>query len=351
MFTRGSLHPDADALESLCDRLRHLAPRAAVDGPWRSGSLRELASAGALAGFVGEADGGTAAAEPALVELLVAVAQECLTTALVLSQWAGGVRLIAMAPPELRTRLLPELARGETFTTVGISQLTTSRRHLAGPALTAGRESDGGWRLDGVCPWVTGADSCDTIVVGGASADGGQAFFVVPTAAPGLVIEPPLELLALSGSRTARVRFEGVPVPDAILPTEGAPRAGGLATTALALGAARAAIAHLVEEAGTRPPLRPAAAGLAAEADDIRIRLTEAAREGLEPTARDALRAEATGLVVRAAQAALTAAKGEGFVVGHPAERRVREAHFFLVWSCPQAVSSAVLCELAGIGG
>jgi hypothetical protein len=53
--------------------------------------------------------------------------------------------------------------------------------------------------------------------------------------------------------------------------------------------------------------------------------------------------------VTRAAQAALTASKGTGFVVGHPAERLVRESAFFLVWSCPQAVASAVMCELAGL--
>ena len=52
----------------------------------------------------------------------------------------------------------------------------------------------------------------------------------------------------------------------------------------------------------------------------------------------------------RAAQAALTAAKGAGFVRGHPAERLARESLFFLVWSCPQAGSGAVLCELAGLG-
>jgi len=36
-------------------------------------------------------------------------------------------------------------------------------------------------------------------------------------------------------------------------------------------------------------------------------------------------------------------------VAGHPAERLVRESLFFLVWSCPQSVSAAVMCELAGL--
>jgi hypothetical protein len=45
----------------------------------------------------------------------------------------------------------------------------------------------------------------------------------------------------------------------------------------------------------------------------------------------------------------LVAAKGTGYVVGHPAGRWCREALFFLVWSCPQPVSAANLCELAGL--
>ena len=70
--------------------------------------------------------------------------------------------------PRQQLWLLPPLARGATFTTVGLSQLTTSRQHLGRPALVAAQDEDG-WRLDGLCPWVTGADACDTIVTGAAT--------------------------------------------------------------------------------------------------------------------------------------------------------------------------------------
>ena len=36
-------------------------------------------------------------------------------------------------------------------------------------------------------------------------------------------------------------------------------------------------------------------------------------------------------------------------LVGHSAGRMAREALFFLVWSCPQPVMQANLCELAGL--
>ena len=69
-----------------------------------------------------------------------------------------------------------------------------------------------------------------------------------------------------------------------------------------------------------------------------------------EACSSDDVRARANSLALRAAQAALAAAKGTGYVAGHPAGRWCREALFFLVWSCPQPVMAANLCELAGLG-
>ena len=54
-------------------------------------------------------------------------------------------------------------------------------------------------------------------------------------------------------------------------------------------------------------------------------------------------RAQANALVVQASQAALIASKGTGFVRHHPSQRWVRQAMFFLVWSCPWPAASATL--------
>lgn len=346
MFAPDRDRPDPAALQKLCDLLGSRAEATASKGPWRSGCFAELARSGVLAGFVPADQGGTVAPEPAVIHALVAIAGRCLTTALALTQWAAAVRIISTAPADVRDDMLPALARGDRLTTVGISQLTTSRRHLAAAALVAARDGDT-WRLDGLCPWVTGADSSDTIVTGAACADGGQMFFVVPTAAGGLTIDPPLSMLALGGSRTSVVRFAGVRPRCAIAAAAGGGvRTGGLATTALAVGAARASAAVIAREATSRAGLASIAAGFATEIDAVSERLAAASRGGIEAADRDRLRADANGVVVRAAQAALTASKGAGFVAGHPVERLVRESLFFLVWSCPQPVSDAVLCDL-----
>ena len=346
MFPAHRPHPDPDALAALARALSACADDTRSRGPWKSGAFNLLARSGALAGFIPTDCGGTAADEAAIVTLLVAIAENCLTTALALTHWASACRITAGGAGDLRRTLLPALARGDVHTTVGISQLSTSRRHLGAPSLSATRDGDG-WRLNGLCPWVTGADSSDTIVTGALTTPGEQLFFVVPRTALGVTIAPPLEMLALSGSRTSSVTFADVSPLYVIVPdAAGGVRTGGLATTALALGSTHAALALLDEEAVSRPALAPVAAGLRAEAVEIAARLHGPAGE---QSTRDRLRADANSLVVRAAQAALTAAKGAGFVVGHPAERLVRESMFFLIWSCPQSVSTAVLCELAGV--
>ncbi len=116
------------------------------------------------------------------------------------------------------------------------------------------------------------------------------------------------------------------------------------------MATARAAIAFLEGESQQRPDLAPAAAELRREAKNLEGSLLELAA-GNQVCSTDQLRAGANSIALRASQAALAAAKGSGYVVGHPAGRWCREALFFLVWSCPrgQGVLNANLCELAGL--
>jgi len=347
MFAPDATVPDPAPLAVLCDALGERAAATDELGPWQSGAFDLLARAGVLAGFIPTADGGTGATDPAILDALVAIASRCLTTALAVTQWASGCRIITGGDDATRSRWLPALAAGTITTTVGIAQLSTSRRHLGAPALAA-RMANGVWRLTGLCPWVTGADSVDAIVTGAVRDDGRQLFFIVPTDSPGLAIAPPMRMLALSGSRTSSVTFTDV-APVAVIEPQatGGVRTGGLATTALALGSTRLALTVLEGEAAAREALAPVAEALRVEAAAVATRLRRAATDEAED--RDHLRADANGLVIRAAQAALTATKGAGFVAGHPAERLVREAHFFLVWSCPQTVAGITLCGLSRI--
>jgi hypothetical protein len=121
---------------------------------------------------------------------------------------------------------------------------------------------------------------------------------------------------------------------------------GGLPTSALALGLAAAAIEFLAGQADRRPGLSHPLDAFTAEWQ-TRYRQLLALAQGHEDLPLHDLRAAANSLVLRATQAALAAAKGTGFVDGHPVGRWCREALFFLVWSCPPAVVASNLCELA----
>jgi hypothetical protein len=118
----------------------------------------------------------------------------------------------------------------------------------------------------------------------------------------------------------------------------------------LAIGLAGAAIDFLQTQARERSALTDPADSLLAERDALlnaMLRMTD--DPTTENLTNNELRVRANSLALRASQAALAAAKGAGYVVGHPAGRWCREALFFLVWSCPAPVLQANLCELACI--
>jgi alkylation response protein AidB-like acyl-CoA dehydrogenase len=282
----------------------------------------------------------------------------CLTTTFVITQLTGACRRIAAAvDSQLPARLLPGLLAGETFATLGISHLTTSRRHLKRPVLTA-EETDAGYLLNGFSPWVTGACEADYLVTGATMDDGRQLLAVVPTELTGVTAQEPARLVALNGSRTGAVNFDNVEIACELLLCEPHPdvmqlgiggRTGGLQTSTLALGLASSAVNFMKQQSDQRADLIHPAEQLEAELLAARERLLELCDGEGDSAANSQLRADANSLVLRATQASLVAAKGAGYVAGHPAGRWCLEALFFLVWSCPQPVLDANLCELAGL--
>ncbi len=337
-----------------------LAERAAeVDrtGLWPAESLRDLAQAGFLAWGIPEQSGGRGTASGDLVRMYLDAAAGCLNTTFILSQRNGAVaRIVAAESSEWAHSLLPQLARGELFATVGISHLSTSRQHLASPPVSL-RESDSGYVLNGLVPWVTGVAETDLLVTGGSFPDGRQMLVLLEADGPGVTRGPTAEMLALSASGTGNVYLEDVEVPRAAaltVPREQVMKSGGggtgsLTTSMLALGVAMRALRGLLHEAEFREELQADVRALRQEWQELIDTLLQAETtpEICPPGVTQTLRTRANSLVLRAAQAYLTACKGTGFVKGHPAERTFREASFFLVWSCPLPVQQAALREFA----
>ena len=356
---RQTTSPDDPALDELCRALRELGGQLDLDGHWPAPQLRLCGEYGIFRWFLPHHWGGLEWSDEQLTRGYLKLSAACLTTTFIITQRTGACRwLIDTDNRQAQFRWLSPLAAGEIFATVGISHLTTSRRHLAKPVLTARVQGDG-FVLDGYSPWVTGGSHADMVVVGATLDDGRQLLVAVPTDTPGVEAGEPQRLVALSASHTGPVNFRGARVgPENLLagPVENVMSrrlgsgAGGLQTSTLAVGLASAALDALDGEAQRRPDLLPAAAGLRQEHARLQHDLLAAAA-GTQVCSNEELRTRANSLVLRSTQATLAAAKGSGYVRGHPAGRWCKEALFFLVWSCPQPVVAAALCELAGLGG
>jgi alkylation response protein AidB-like acyl-CoA dehydrogenase len=342
-------------MDRLCEQLRQRAPQWADVNDWPGESLRICGQAGVYRWFLPTSQGGFGWSERDQTRGYLRLAEVDLTTTFVITQYMGAIRRIAGSGNQVVIdQWLKRLVGGESFATVGISHLTTSRQHLSQPALRAS-ETESGFVLQGQSPWVTGAPHADAFVIGATTEDGRQILAAVAARAEGVSAGEGCRLVALSASCTDRVEFDQVAIDrsqvldgpiDNVLQSGVGARPGGLQTSTLALGLARAAVNYLADEAQRREDLRAAATELTRELDQSQETLLRAAEGDVGCDASD-IRADANRLVLRATQAAMTAAKGAGFVEGHPVGRWCREALFFLVWSCPQGVAQTHLCEFA----
>lgn len=302
--------------------------------------------------------GGDECGRTELLERYARVTEGSMTAAFILTQHDSGLRrLLAARDRPVAESWIRAIADRGAFTTVGISQLTTSRRHGA-QALKAVARAGGGYRLDGTMPWVTAAERADVLVTGAVLEDGQQLLIALPTNRPGLTIPPPFDLAALQASRTTEVVCHQVDItadeilagPSAnVIVTPGAAGTGGLETSALALGLARAALNALIAEISSRSELDEPADALATTWNELWFALMRTAREEAEALSPGQIRSQANALVLKSTQAYLTARKGTGFLRSEPAQRWARQALFFLVWSCPSPVAQAAIRDLAGL--
>lgn len=323
---------------------------------WPKRQLSLLAETGVFGWLIPRRWGGSELDDVAVLHGYLELSDACLTSAFILTQFNSAVqKLVACEQDALKDLWLPRLARGECFTTVGFSHLTTSRSRGPGPAVVADPSVEG-YRLTGQIPWVTGANSAQQIVVGATTPNGDQILAAIDTADPAVKVASPLTFLALTASQTSPIelcsaivpsnRIIAGPTPE-VLKTGGRVGTGAITSSALALGLARSILRHLRTELSGTPKLQTVVSQLAEEGSLLERELLGAGAGSANAWSSEQIRQRANSYVTRLAQCNLAAAKGTGFVSGHPAERAVREAMFFYVWSCPQAVVHGQMSELA----
>ena len=349
-----------NGLNEVLDTLRDLSSEVESDGGWIGRQLDILADANVLGWIIPESMGGGSIDQATLGAGYERLASACLTTAFVVTQRNAAIqRIVQSSNILMQQQLLPDLCGSTRFATVGISHLSTSRQHVQRPAVRVELTEDT-ILLDGNVPWVTGARFADTLVTGGTCDDGRQVLVALDTSLNGVNIETPVNMLALNASHTSGVCLENVELPishllagpvEQVMKQGGSGGTGSITTSALAIGHVSRALQGLQSECEHRPELATILEALDDERTSLLTGMSQSAMgvpvDNTPPPSAEQLRQSANSLVMRATQAYLAACKGAGFCSGHPAERLLREAVFFLVWSCPQPVIHAALREFA----
>lgn len=342
-------------LVTLRDRIREVD--AGLDeSAWPGELTALLTQAGCWSASVPARLGGQGAPPPRRVEVYEHVAAGSLSLALILTQHDGACELLADCDNQaLAQELLPRFAKGELLTTVGISQLTTSRRG-SGPAMR-GRPDGDGFVISGVMPWVTSAPKADYVVTGAVLENGNQILACLPTRAAGMSVAEPMEFMALNSSWTSEIHCQDVKVrPGQLMrgPVEQvlAIRAPvkSLTVSAVAIGVAGALLEGVRERASTLgDDFQSIERQVVAQYDSARKRLYDAAARRSDPAAEvpaQEIRVAVNDLLIRLACTHLTLAKGSGYLSSRPSQKLLREAMFFLVWSAPKPVQMGTLAKL-----
>lgn len=259
---------------------------------------------------------------------------------------------------ELQARWLDGLRTGKYLGAVAFAHL----RRPGVPDPIAERVH-GGWSITGRLDWVTSWDIADVMLVM-VRASGDYADKIVccylaagcdPAYLTGMHVQEPLKLLAMSGTHTRPIVFDGVKVPDtnvaALVDFDEWSQADENKTVDVnpaCFGVIRGAVQELQEIARKRQDveLLELVDTLSSRARDLRRRSYAAMDEDGSTQERVALRAQSLRLAVEATTAVVTARAGAAMYSGCSAERRVREAMFLQVQAQTARTRAASLALL-----
>jgi len=317
-------------------------------------NIRLLADAGFYGAGIAAQYGGLALPEEARIACTMIIAAACGVTAFTQQQLhSGGGFVGGSRSDDLKQELLPQFASGKILCGVAFSHL---RR--PGPPMVRAQKVEGGYRVEGEAPWVTGWSMLDSFVLGAAEESGQLLYFYVPIPPAKDALQPsePLRLAAMNSSDTVRVAIRDLFVQDRCLlysfEADSMRRSDYCRITGhswLPLGCAMGSVEYLrsLAQSGNRPALRPTADKLASEIESLKAEAFywNASRAD-EPEYKPRALAARTGAIkvaLRAAGASIAATGGRAHLLDHPAQRRLREAGFYSTLGLTPDVQSALL--------
>lgn len=207
-------------LERVCNDT--VAPKAAAvdrDGAFPKESITALAATGLLGALSSGESGGLELGIPGAARIVRRVAEDCGSTAMVLTMHYCGVAVLeAHGPKDVRAAA----ASGAHLSTLAFSE-SGSRSHFWAPASTASG-SNGTVQLNAAKSWVTSAAHAAAYVWSSRplAAEGASTIWLVPASSPGLNVTGPFEGLGLRGNDSSPVAAADVQVPrSAMLGADG----------------------------------------------------------------------------------------------------------------------------------
>jgi alkylation response protein AidB-like acyl-CoA dehydrogenase len=338
-----------------------LAPRAAVTdlgaAPPRE-NFAALAQAGLFGLTVPRRFGGLEADAITRLRVLETLSRYCAATPFLFTQHIGVCASIASGGSALAPRILPGLARGELLAGIGASQL----RRAGIPQMQA-RKTGGGYIIDGSVPWASGYGLMTHIALGAVDEAGLPLFFWVPfSEAAGISFGEVQDMVVMRSAFTVPLFCKELFVGDDALVGDDsggywrAQHGGALSgPVAFLLGIGSGCLAGLgaAVERTDGPGQRAHLSRLEDDLDAYRTRFHDSTRRFVEgdrgETVLDALleiRVQVSGFVLRVAAIAIAAEGGRAHLRDNPAQRRLREASFFLTGTVNQSMREALILGL-----
>ncbi|HEX3791904.1 MAG TPA: acyl-CoA dehydrogenase family protein [Pseudonocardiaceae bacterium] len=283
--------------------------------------------------------GGQGVEFPHFLQIIETLAGACLTTAFTWLQHHGVVMGLVMTPnTALREKYLSRAVSGELRGGGAFSGVIPSP-----PRLTARRHGEG-WLLNGDVMFVSGWGIVDVLHVSAIDEDSGEVVngLIEARLGTGIAEAQPLDLVAAQASRTVRLVFADLSLPDEMVTTR-ANRdefLNGLAIglrvdSSLALGLIQRALVGM-DAAGQQD----VAEKFRVEAAALRRRFDAALGD---PASLPALRAACSELALRVCGALVVAVGGRALLRDCDAQRLAREALFTLVFASRPKVKSSLL--------
>ncbi len=267
-----------------------------------------------------------------------------------------GKVILSHGTEEQKQRWLPGIAAGTTLGCFGLTEPDTGSD--AGNLKTRATRDGDDYVIDGAKMFITNgtwADVCLVFARTGGPGPKGVSAFLVPTDTPGFGRTEIHGKLGLRGQATSELSFEGVRVPaDAMLGAEGegfkiamhSLDKGRVSVAAGCVGILQGCLEAVVEYSTQRQQFgRPLAtfqmvqdliADISVDADAARLLVWRAADliERGEPFTTEASKAKyfASEAAVRAANAAIQAFGGYGYVDEYPVQKYMRDARVMTLY-------------------